>query len=294
LLFKFTIQETCRMEYTQEQLEYDGFLIKAAPVDDWRIYDEHHPVPFYFDFDWLSARHPDLYHRFALSTQGVMRELDKLVDLSGLDVIDVGAGTGRSSIAAAKKAKTVTAVDIYESVVFYGISQARQAGLSNISYMRGNRDDLPFMDNSFDALINSWAELNVHEAYRVLKPGGKLIQLGAPLEALCGELTSTLAEVFPGIIHEVAPNEWFEAGFPEANAQFEDDFWNGLPVTPPILRHDFTYIAEYGDCQEAAAIFGRLYGPQAKRYLLDRRQSQIAWRLRIEVCQVKKQGMEFP
>ncbi len=276
------------MEYSQEELERDGFLIKAAPCDDWRRYDERCPVPFYFDFDWLSARHPDLYHRFALSTDGLMQELPKLVDLSGLDVIDVGAGTGRSAMAAARTAKTVTAVDIYESVALYGTGQMRLAGLNNVSYVRGNRDQLPFADHSFDALINSWAELGFHEAYRVLKSGGYLIRLGAPLDALCGELTATLAGVFPNIIQQVAPDAWFDPRCPEKNTQFEDNSWNGLPVIPPTLQYDFTYIAEYRDHQEAAAIFGRLYGPKAKRYFLDRRQSYCAWRLRIEVSRVMK------
>jgi hypothetical protein len=29
------------------------------------------PQPGYFQFDWISARHPDLYHRFELSTGAV-------------------------------------------------------------------------------------------------------------------------------------------------------------------------------------------------------------------------------
>jgi SAM-dependent methyltransferase len=276
------------MEYTQEDLERDGFLIKAAPVDSWRSSDERRPVPFYFDFDWLSARHPDLYHRFALSTVGLMAELDRLVDLSGLDVIDVGAGTGRSAFAATRRAKTVTAVDIYEAVVLFGMEQVRQAGLRNIAYARGDREALPFSGSSFDVLLNSWAELSLTEAYRVVKPGGYLIRLGAPLEALCGELTATLAGEYPHLIQEVAPQEWFDAGCPERDTLFDETSWNGLPVIPPTLQHEFTYISEYGDSQEAAAIFGRLYGPKARRYFLDRQQSQFAWRLRIEVSRVRK------
>jgi ubiquinone/menaquinone biosynthesis C-methylase UbiE len=276
------------MAYTQEQLERDGFLIKAAPVDSWRNYDEIHPVPYYFDFDWFSARHPDLYHRFALSSDGLMGELEKLVDLSGLDVIDVGAGTGRSAIAAARRARSVRAVDIYESVVLFGRDQVRRLGLANISYIRGNRGDLPFAASTFDALINSFAELDCDEACRVLKPGGYLIRLGAPIAALCGELTETLSDVFPHILTAVAPDEWFDPGCPPADTHFPEDIWQGLPVIPPTLQHDFTFVADYGDWQEAAAIFGRLYGPKARQYFLDRRQSQVAFRLRIEVSQVRK------
>jgi ubiquinone/menaquinone biosynthesis C-methylase UbiE len=276
------------MEYTQEKLKNDGFLIKAAPVDDWRRYDETQPVPGYFQFDWLSARHPDLYHRFALSTDGLMLALEKLVDLTGLDVIDVGAGTGRSSLAAARRAKTVTALDVYEAVVFYGMDQVRRSGLNNLSYMRGNRNNLPFADHTFDVLINSWAELCHSEAYRVLKPGGYFIRLGAPLSALCGELTSTLSGEFPDIIQEVSPSDWFDARAPEENSRFEVNEWDGLPVVSPVLRYDFTYVSEYASVQEAAAIFGRLYGPVARRYFLDRQQSHCAWRLRIEVCHVRK------
>lgn len=276
------------MTYTQEQLERDGFMIQAAPVDGWRSFDELHPVPRYFDFDWLSARHPDLYHRFALSTLGLMQALEGLVDLSGLEVVDVGAGTGRSAMAAARKAKMVTAMDIYEAVALFGCDQARRAGLDNIAYVRGNRDQLPFADDHFDALINSWAELNITEACRVLKPGGYLIRLGAPMSALCGELTATLVKIFPNIIQDIPPDEWFDPDCPVQDAQFDADVWEGVPVTPPVLRHDFTHISDYGDCQEAAAIFGRLYGPQARRYLLDRGQSHFAWRLRIEVCRVRK------
>jgi SAM-dependent methyltransferase len=276
------------MVYTQEQLERDGFQIPAAPVDSWRTYDELHPVPDYFDFDWFSARHPDLYHRFALTTDGLMQELEKLVDLSGLNVIDVGAGTGRSASAAARRARSVYAVDVYQSVVLYGRDQVRRQGLANITYVRGNRGDLPFAASSFDALINSFAELDYQEAYRVLKPGGYLIRLGAPIAALCGELTAALTDVFPDILTEVPPQEWFDPNCPPADFQYAEDEWNDQPVISPTMQHDFTFVADYGDWREAAAIFGRLYGPKARQYLLDRRQSHVTHRLRIEVSRVRK------
>jgi hypothetical protein len=59
------------MEFTQKQLEEEaGYRLQAAPEDAWRTYDERNPMPGYFQFDWLSARHTDLYHKFALSRVG--------------------------------------------------------------------------------------------------------------------------------------------------------------------------------------------------------------------------------
>lgn len=276
------------MEFTQEQLESSGYHLKAAPSDDWRAYDEHHPVPGYFEFDWLSARHPDLYHAFARSTIGLMNELNRLVHLSGLEVVDVGAGTGRSTLEAARKAKHVTAVDIYESVVCFGNARVDQAGLSNVTYLRGDGAKLPFANHSFDAWISSWAVPWYPEAYRVLKPDGYLFVMGAAPGALCGELTSILADAYPDLITEITPADQFDAGFPDDDSMIQDATWKGLPVTFPVLRHDFTYISDYGDSKEAAAILGRLYGPKARRYMLDRQKCTLAWRLRIEVARIKK------
>ena len=276
------------MEITLEQLQSAGYRLRAAPHDAWRNYDEHNPVPGYFEFDWLSARHPGLYHKFALSTVGLMNELDKLVDLTGLLVADIAAGTGRATIEAARKAKKVHAIDIYESVVSFGSELASLAGLGNVSYILGDSSNLPLPDSSVDASICAWALLNYPEAYRVLRPGGYLIKLGPAPGSLCGELTATLADVYPEAITEVAPDNQFDASCPESNSMTNDIEWNGALLAAPINVHDFTYVADYGDHREAAAILGRLYGPKAKRYMLDRQQSTLAYRLRISYSRVKK------
>jgi len=275
-------------EITQEQLERAGYGLKPAPGDAWWDYDECNPTPGYFEFDWLSARHPDLYHKFALSSVGLMNELDKLVDLTGLDVIDIGAGTGRTTIGAAKKAKKVLALDAYESVVFFGRELVSRARLENVNYVLGDSAHLPLPDNALDASICAWAAINYPEAYRVLKPGGYLIDLIPAPGSFCGELTATLSDVYPEIITEVAPVDQFDSSCLASDSVIWDDTWNGIPVTAPILVHDFTYVADYVDCLEAAAILGRLYGPRAKRYMLERQKSTLSWRLRIVISRVKK------
>ena len=276
------------MSLTQEEINRSGFRLQAAPADSWRNYDELDPIPGYFQFDWLSSRHPDLYHRFALSTVGVMNKLHTLLDLTGCDVVDIGAGTGRSATEAAKKAKRVFAVDAYASVVAFGKKQLQQTPTTNVHYIVGDREHLPLADNSVNIAINVWAELNPREAYRVLKPHGYLIQLGADPSALCGELTAELASEFAWIPKNHAPAEIYKPDYPDTHCTADNSVWNGIPVTGPIHIHQFTYVADYGDYTEAASIAGRLYGPIAKRYFMTRKQSTYSWRLQIIMGQVSK------
>ncbi len=276
------------MSLTLEEIISSGYKLQAAPVDSWRIYDEKNPMPGYFEFDWLSSRYPDLYHKFALSTVGLMNKLHTIIDLTGCDVIDIGAGTGRSAIEVAKKAKRVFAVDLYESVVSFGKDQLQQTNTTNVQYINGHRDHLPLHENSVDVVINAWAELNPQEAYRVLKPNGYLIQLGSIPNALCGELTSLLAPDYSWVPKDCAPVEVFRPEYPDTHCTADNSIWNGISVTGPIKMHQFTYVADYKDYSEAASITGRLYGPKAKHYFMTRKQSTLSWRLQIIIGQVSK------
>ena len=271
---------------TVEYIRNAGYSLEAASLDEWRVYDQHDPVPGYFDFDWLSAYHPDLYHEFSLSTEGLMDELEKLVDLSDLVVADIGAGTGRAAIRASERAKHVYAIDVYRSVVDFGRDLVQERGLQNLHYVQGDGAAIPLPDNTVDASLHSWAIVDHKEAYRVLKPCGLLISLGPAPGSLCGELTATLAGEYPELIKSVASLEWFTPNCPPTESEM--DVWADIPLIAPASIHDFTYVADYGDRTEAAAIVGRLYGPKAKSYMLDRAQSTLAWRLRVTVARIRK------
>lgn len=271
---------------TEEYIRHAGYSLESASPDDWRIYDERSPVPGYFEFDWLSAYHPDLYHRFSLSTEGLMDELENLVDLSDLAVADIGAGTGRAAIRASEKARHVYAIDVYRSVIEFGRDRVQELGLRNVDYVQGNGANIPLSDNSVDVSMHSWAILNHEEAYRILKPRGLLVSLCPAPGSLCGELTAALAPEYPELIRSVASPESFNPHCPPSES--EVDSWGDMPLVTPASAHDFTYVADYGDATEAAVILGRLYGPRAKSYILDRDQSTLAWRLRITAARVAK------
>ena len=270
----------------EERIRNAGYALESASPDAWRIYDERSPAPGYFEFDWLSACHPDLYHRFSLSSEGLMDELEKLFDLSDLTVADIGAGTGRVAIRASEKARSVYALDAYRSVIEFGRDLVEELGLRNVDYVQGDGANIPLSDNSVDVSIHSWAMLNHKESYRILRPRGLLVSLGPAPGSLCGELTAALAPEYPDLIRNAALPESFDPQCPPSES--EVDSWGDIPLIDPARAHDFTYVADYDDATEAAEIIGRLYGPVAKSYILDRGQSTLAWRLRITTARVSK------
>jgi SAM-dependent methyltransferase len=276
-----TVSDHPRIEYS-----YD---MQAAPPDAWRTYDPVDPDPGYYQFDWISARHPDLYHQFALTSVGLMDEFVRLIDLSGLDVLDVGAGTGHSTIGAARKARHVTAVDAYRSVVEFGRSAVRTAGLSNVTYVVGDRSTLPAPDDSMDVVTCVWAELDHREAARVLKHGGVLALLGPAAGNPAGELTATLASgsAVPG---GIAPIADLEPSRPPESTVLPETQWAGVPILDGLHRHEFSYVADYGTVENAAAIYGRIVGPVAAAYLTDRAQPTVRWRLMVQYARVDKKG----
>jgi SAM-dependent methyltransferase len=264
-----------------------GYETAAAPLQAWRDYDPEHPNPGYFEFDWISARHPDLYHRFAVSTDGLMGELDKLVDLTGLEVVDIGAGTGRSTLGAARTAKHVYAIDAYRSVGDFGRNEVRQTGLTNVTYLQGDRAALPLDDASVDAALVMWAAFDPQELYRVLKPGGWVVVGACAPGSLMGEMTEVLASSYPDFVTEVAPREVFDLGCPPDDGEVDTTSWEGVPVHW-MKYHDFTHVADFGDPSELAAILGRIYGPVAAQWATDHGKSTLAYRLRICYGQVAK------
>lgn len=107
-------------------------------------------------------------------------ELLSLVDFTGKTVIDVGAGTGRLTIVAAEKAKTVFAVEPVANLRSYLRKKAKEKGLTNIYVVDGLIEEIPFPDQFADVTMGGHVfgdtpEEEYKELLRVTKPGGMII-----------------------------------------------------------------------------------------------------------------------
>jgi SAM-dependent methyltransferase len=113
-------------------------------------------------------------------------DLAALVEEAGLTgterVLDMGHGAGHTALAVAAKAASVTAVDLTPQMVEVATTLAAERGVRNVTFQVADVADLPFEDGAFDLVTN---RLSAHhyaspqkalaEAYRVLKPGGRLL-----------------------------------------------------------------------------------------------------------------------
>lgn len=113
--------------------------------------------------------------------------MDWLAPRPGQQLLDVAGGTGDISFRFLKRAGAghATVLDLTESMLVEGRkrAEAQQMGAS-LDWVVGDAMNLPFADNSFDVYTISFGIRNVtrpqealNEAYRVLRPGGRLMVL---------------------------------------------------------------------------------------------------------------------
>ena len=173
-------------------------------------------------------------------------------------------------------------------MVEFGRSRVAEAGLKNVAYIQADRSKLPLMDSSVDAVVCAWAELDRVEASRVLKDRGLLAHMGGhPDEP--GELNPILKLDYPNLVIKESHAEVLNPYRPAVDADLPASVWPDVQLVGGVIHvHDFTYIAEYGQPDEAAAIYGRLFGPRAAQYLRSRNQSAVWSRLRIYYARVAK------
>jgi ArsR family transcriptional regulator len=99
-------------------------------------------------------------------------------------IADLGAGEGAFSLLLAQRAKKVIAVDSSARMIDVGRAQALRHGIDNVEYRLGDMEEIPIADGEVDLVFFSQSlhhalhpERAVHEARRILRPGGRVVIL---------------------------------------------------------------------------------------------------------------------
>ena len=99
-------------------------------------------------------------------------------------IADLGAGEGAFALLLAQRAKKVIAVDTSDRMIEVGREQALRQGVKNVEYRLGDMEDIPIEDASVDVVFFSQSlhhalhpERALQEAWRILRPGGRMVVL---------------------------------------------------------------------------------------------------------------------
>jgi demethylmenaquinone methyltransferase/2-methoxy-6-polyprenyl-1,4-benzoquinol methylase len=161
-------------------------------------------------FDSIAFRY-DFMNRFL--TAGVdiswrKKAIAELEDIHPQQILDVATGTGDLAIMSWQilQPKKITGIDISEGMLELGRKKLENLQLSgNIELIKADSEQIPFADNSFDAITVAFGVRNFQhlqqglaEMLRVLRPGGKLVVLefskppNALFRALCNFYTNVI------------------------------------------------------------------------------------------------------
>ncbi len=121
----------------------------------------------------------------------IPRTIDEIIRIDGLDILDLGAGTGRLALLLVTRAKSIRAFDASAEMLRVCRERLIASGLSNWQVDVADHRQLPVPDHSADLVVSGWsvsylavwnqengqAELDrwLTEMQRVLRPGGTII-----------------------------------------------------------------------------------------------------------------------
>jgi demethylmenaquinone methyltransferase/2-methoxy-6-polyprenyl-1,4-benzoquinol methylase len=140
-------------------------------------------------FSSVASRYDVMNDAMSLGIHRIWKDamMDWLAPRPGQRLLDVAGGTGDISFRFLKRAGSghATVCDLTEPMLVEGRKRAEAAQMAGqLDWVVGDAMALPFADNSFDVYTISFGIRNVTrpqealaEAYRVLKPGGRLMVL---------------------------------------------------------------------------------------------------------------------
>ena len=143
------------------------------------------------------------------------RSLAEAVDLrAGERVLDVAAGNGNATLAAARRFAEVTSTDYVPALLDKGRERARAEGLA-VRFQVADAEALPFDDASFDVVLSTFGVMfapdharAAREMLRVLRPGGRIGLANWTPEGFIGRLFKVIGAHVPPPAGVQSPALW--------------------------------------------------------------------------------------
>lgn len=196
--------------------------------------------------------------------QIVGENLVEAVDLrAGEKVLDVAAGCGNATLAAARRFGRVTCTDYVPNWLDKCRDRARIESLP-VDFQLADAESLPFADASFDVVLSSFGAMYAidpagaaHEMQRVLRPGGRIGLANWTAAGLIGRLFDVIGAHVPPPAGLPSPGRW---GTPARLAEI----FGLAPAQIRSRRRAFHF--RYRSAAHWVQVFRDYHGPMHKAF----------------------------
>ena len=220
-------------------------------------------------WDILYRDYPQVYEAFldVPYQPSIYEQVPEIIDLNGKTIADVGAGTGRSSLALAQSARQVIGIE-YEPAM---LQQARQKAFSDaasrVSYLCGDALTLPLAEDAVDVVTGFTLALFPAEQYRQFIREGlrvakdKLVYVGIPPGWYGGNLDPVIDDPHKGTFDVEMDRIFIE----ECQFSYQDVF----------------SMQEYGTIDNIVSIYGFIFGKSVIDHVKRENITAVLWKFRV-------------
>lgn len=205
------------------------------------------------------------YSIVGTTLQIVGEELCEALDLrAGQKVLDVAAGNGNVSLAAARRWCDVVATDYVPALLERARLRAEAERLATIEFREADAEALPFPDESFDAVVSTFGVMftpdqdrAAGELLRVTRRGGRIGLANWTPEGFIGQLFKTIGKHMPPPAGVRSPALW------GTHARIAEMFG---PEVATVSSEPRVFTFRYRSPEHWLEIFRMYYGPVHKTF----------------------------
>lgn len=232
-------------------------------------------------WDILYVEYPEVYDAFAsvLKEPKLIDVMKDHFDFSHKIVLDIGSGAGDSTFLLSTLSKQVIGLEIEDNMRKIAEQKLMDLKMTNVSFIKGSALDIAMPDQCVDATVAVTLPLfledeirtYIHEAMRVTKTGGVVINVGIAPFCYGGDLAKIILgkskiteEDTEGVVDRILRNEFGFSFF------------------------DYEAVQTYDTVDHLVSTYGFIFGQQAIDHIRKTQRKHIIWTYRIHYLQITR------